>query len=168
MQAGQTGHYVLSTIHTINAIEVISRLRKMNVSNYDISSTLATSISQRLIRKLCPHCKREREFTDEEKKIIQLIGQRYGVEFDLSNAKTYDAIGCDKCNQSGYYDRVAIFETLLVTDPIKELIIKDASTIEIREEAYKEGYKPMIVEGIKKVLNGTTTLRELNSKLLFY
>ena len=168
MQAGQTGHYVLSTIHTINAIEVISRLRKMNVSNYDISSTLATSISQRLIRKLCPHCKREREFTDEEKKIIQLIGQRYGVEFDLSNAKTYDAIGCDKCNQSGYYDRVAIFETLLVTDPIKELIIKDASTIEIREEAYKEGYKPMIVEGIKKVLNGTTTLREINSKLLFY
>ena len=168
MQAGQTGHYVLSTIHTINAIEVISRLRKMNVSNYDISSTLATSISQRLIRKLCPHCKREREFTDEEKKIIQLIGQRYGVEFDLPNAKTYDAIGCDKCNQSGYYDRVAIFETLLVTDPIKELIIKDASTIEIREEAYKEGYKPMIVEGIKKVLNGTTTLRELNSKLLFY
>ena len=168
MQAGQTGHYVLSTIHTINAIEVISRLRKMNVSNYDISSTLATSISQRLVRKLCPHCKREREFTDEEKKIIQSIGQKYGVEFDLSNLKTYDAIGCDKCNQSGYYDRVAIFETLLVTDPIKELIIKDASTIEIREEAYKEGYKPMIVEGIKKVLNGTTTLRELNSKLLFY
>ena len=110
MQAGQTGHYVLSTIHTINAIEVISRLRKMNVSNYDISSTLATSISQRLIRKLCPHCKREREFTDEEKKIIQLIGQRYGVEFDLSNAKTYDAIGCDKCNQSGYYDRIAILK----------------------------------------------------------
>ena len=71
MQAGQTGHYVLSTIHTINAIEVISRLRKMDVSNYDISSTLATSISQRLIRKLCPHCRRERDFTEEEKNIIQ-------------------------------------------------------------------------------------------------
>ena len=123
MQAGQTGHYVLSTIHTINAIEVVSRLRKMEVSNYDISSTLATSISQRLIRKLCPHCKREREFTEEEKKIIQSIGQKYGVEFDLTNAKTYDAVGCDKCNQSGYFDRVAIFETLLITDPIKELIV---------------------------------------------
>lgn len=168
MQAGQTGHYVLSTIHTINAIEVISRLRKMNVSNYDISSTLATSISQRLIRKLCPYCKRERDFTDEEKKIIESIGQRYNVKFDLENAKTYDAVGCDKCNQSGYFDRVAIFETLLITDPIKELIVKDASTIEIREEAYKEGYKPMIVEGIKKVIDGVTTLQELNSKLLFY
>lgn len=168
MQAGQTGHYVLSTIHTINAIEVISRLRKMNVSNYDISSTLATSISQRLIRKVCPYCKRERDFTDEEKKIIESIGQKYNVGFDLSNAKTYDAVGCDKCNQSGYFDRVAIFETLLITDPIKELIVKDASTIEIREEAYKEGYKPMIVEGIKKVIDGVTTLQELNSKLLFY
>ena len=154
--------------HTINAIEVISRLRKMNVSNYDISSTLATSISQRLIRKLCPYCKRERDFTDEEKKIIESIGQKYGVQFDLTNAKTYDAVGCDKCNQSGYFDRIAIFETLLITDPIKELIVKDASTIEIREEAYKEGYKPMIIEGIKKVINGVTTLQELNSKLLFY
>ena len=168
MQAGQTGHYVLSTIHTINAIEVVSRLRKMEVSNYDISSTLATSISQRLIRKLCPHCKREREFTEEEKKIIKSIGQKYGVEFDLTNAKTYDAVGCDKCNQSGYFDRVAIFETLLITDPIKELIVNNASTLEIREEAYKEGYKPMIIEGLKKVINGTTTLEELNSKLLFY
>ena len=168
MQAGQTGHYVLSTIHTINAIEVISRLRKMNISNYDISSTLATSISQRLIRKLCPYCKRERDFTDEEKKIIESIGQKYGFNFDLLNTKTYDAVGCDKCNQSGYFDRVAIFETLLITDPVKELIVKDASTIEIREEAYKEGYKPMIVEGIKKVIDGITTLQELNSKLLFY
>lgn len=168
MQAGQTGHYVLSTIHTINAIEVISRLRKMEVSNYDISSTLATSISQRLIRKLCPNCKREREFTEEEKKIIQTIGEKYDVKFDLTNAKTFDAVGCDKCNQSGYYDRIAIFETLLITDPIKELIVKDASTLEIREEAYKEGYKPMIIEGLNKVISGMTTLEELNSKLLFY
>ena len=168
MQAGQTGHYVLSTIHTLNAIEVISRLRKMNVSNYDISSTLATSISQRLIRKLCQNCRREREFTEEEKHIIESIGTKYGVKFDLSNAKTYDAVGCDKCNQSGYFDRIAIFETLLITDPIKDLIVKNASTLEIREEAYKEGYKPMLIEGINKVLKGITTLEELNSKLLFY
>ena len=168
MQAGQTGHYVLSTIHTINAIEVISRLRKMNVSNYDIASTLATSISQRLIRKLCPYCKKEREFTAEEKQIIGEIGEKYNIKFDLENAKTFDAIGCEKCNQSGYYDRIGIFETLLITDPIKDLIVKNASTLEIREEAYKEGYRPMIVEGIKKVINGITTLTELNSKLLFY
>ena len=168
MQAGQTGHYVLSTIHTLNAIEVISRLRKMNVSNYDISSTLATSVSQRLVRKLCPNCKKERPFTNEEKEIIKKIGDKYGVKFDLENTKTYDAVGCEKCNNIGYFDRIAIFETLLITDPIKELIVKNASTLEIREEAYKEGYKPLIIEGIKKVIEGITTLGELNSKLLFY
>ena len=168
MQAGQTGHYVLSTIHTLNAIEVVARLRKMNVSNYDISSTLATSISQRLIRKLCPHCKRERELTEEERNIIQKIGNKYDVDFNLENVKTYDAVGCDKCNNSGYFDRIAIYETLLITDPIKELIVKNASTLEIREEAYKEGYKPLLIEGIRKVLEGITTLDELNSKLLFY
>ena len=168
MQAGQTGHYVLSTIHTINAVEVISRLRKMNISDYDISSTLATSISQRLIRKLCPHCRRERDMTEEEKQIIQKIGNKYNVEFNLENAKTYDAIGCEKCNNSGYFDRIAIYETLLISENIKELIVRDASTIEIREEALKEGYKPLIVEGLKRVVDGTTTLEELNSKLLFY
>lgn len=168
MQAGQTGHYVLSTIHTLNAIEVISRLRKMNVSNYDISSTLATSISQRLVRKLCPHCKKERPFTDVEKDLIKKIGDKYNVEFNLDNAKTYDAVGCEKCNNSGYFDRIAIFETLLITEPIKELIVKNASTLEIREEAYKEGYKPLLIEGLRKVIDGITTLEELNSKLLFY
>ena len=70
IQAGQTGHYVLSTIHTIDSIEVINRLRKIGVSDYDIASTLATSISQRLVRRLCHECRREREFTEEEKQII--------------------------------------------------------------------------------------------------
>ena len=168
MQAGQTGHYVLSTIHTLNAIEVVSRLRKMNISNYDISSTLATSISQRLVRKLCPNCRRERDFNEQEKEIITKIGNKYGVEFNLDNVKTFDAVGCEKCNNSGYYERIAIFETLLITDNIKELIAKDAPTIEIREEAYKEGYKPLVVDGLRKVVEGTTTLEELNSKLLIY
>ena len=71
-------------------------------------------------------------------------------------------------HNSGYYDRIAIYETLLFTDKIKELIVNGASTIEIRKEALKESYKPLIVEGIRKVINGTTNLEELNSKLLFY
>ena len=83
MQAGQTGHYVLSTIHTIDAIEVITRLRKMGVSNYDISSTLATSVSQRLVRRLCKDCARERDYTEEEKNIITSIANKYGVQVDL-------------------------------------------------------------------------------------
>ena len=97
-----------------------------------------------------------------------MIGNKYNVEFNLENAKTYDAIGCEKCNNSGYFDRIAIYETLLISENIKELIVRDASTIEIREEALKEGYKPLIVEGLKRVVDGTTTLEELNSKLLFY
>lgn len=71
MQAGQTGHYVLSTIHTIDSIEVITRLRKMGISNYDIASILATSVSQRLVRKVCPHCAKKRDFTEQEKEIIK-------------------------------------------------------------------------------------------------
>ena len=168
MQAGQTGHYVLSTIHTLNAIEVITRLRKMNVSNYDISSTLATSISQRLVRKLCPNCRREREFTEQEKEIIRKIGEKYNINYDVDNHKTYDAVGCDQCHHSGYFDRIAIFEILLFEDEIKDLIVRDKSTLEIRDEALKHGYRPLVTQGIERVIDGTTTLDELNSKLLFY
>jgi len=168
MQAGQTGHYVLSTIHTIDAIEVITRLRKMGVSNYDIASTLATSVSQRLVRRICPHCAREREFTREEIEIIKRIGKKSGVEFDFSNKKTYDAIGCEKCNQTGYFGRIGVFEVLVINDEIKELITNDASTIKIRELALQQDYKPLVIDGIQKVLNGVTTLQELNKKLVIY
>ncbi len=168
MQAGQTGHYVLTTIHTLNAIEVVSRLRKLNISNYDISSTLATAISQRLVRKLCPKCRKERPFSDEEKAIINKIGSKYNVNFDVDNKVTYDAVGCSYCNNSGYYERIGIFETLIVTDEIKDLIVSNASSIQIRDKALEQGYKPLVVDGIQKVVDGITTLEELNDKLLFY
>lgn len=164
-QAGQTGHYVLSTIHTIDAIEVITRLRKMGISNYDISSTLATSVSQRLVRRLCPHCAKEREFTDEEIEKINNIGKKYNVEFNLKGKKTYDAVGCKKCNKVGYYERIGIFEILSIDDNIRELISQDASTLKIREQALNGLYKPMIVDGINKVLEGITTLEEIDRKL---
>lgn len=167
IQAGQTGHYVLSTIHTIDSIEVITRLRKMGLSDYDISSTLATSISQRLVRRLCPECKRERDYTEEEKRIIETISKKYGVEFDLSE-KTYDAIGCKHCNNTGYYDRIGIFEMLEITDEIKQEIMNGKSSIEIRNEALKQKYKPLVVDGIRKIVQGYTTLEELNKKLLIY
>ena len=167
IQAGQTGHYVLSTIHTIDSLEVITRLRKMGLSDYDIASTLATVISQRLVRKLCPKCKRERPFDKEEIKIIQSIGKKYGIEYDLSG-KTYDAVGCKYCNNTGYYDRLGIFEILNVTDEIKQEIMNGKSSIEIRQEALKQGYKPLVTDGIRKIIQGHTTLDELNRKLLIY
>ena len=167
IQAGQTGHYVLSTIHTIDSLEVITRLRKMGLSDYDISSTLATVISQRLVRRLCPNCKKARKFNNEEKKIIETIGKRYGVEFDTSGT-TYDAVGCKHCNNTGYFDRFGVFEILNVTDEIKTMIMEGKSSIEIRNEAIKQGYEPLIVDGIRKVTYGDTTLDELNKKLLIY
>lgn len=168
LQAGQTGHYVLSTIHTIDAIEVITRLRKMGVSNYDIASTVATSVSQRLVRKLCKKCARQREFTKEEKDLILQIGERYNIQFDLEGKYTYDAVGCKECNNSGYYDRIGIFEILTIEDKIKELLVNGASSIEIRNEALKGSYKPLIVDGIKKVLTGVTNLSEIDRKIIIY
>ena len=168
MQAGQTGHYVLSTIHTINSIEVVTRLRKMGISNYDIASTLATSVSQRLVRKLCPNCRKERDFTVEEKEIIREIGEKSGVTFDFEGKKTYDAVGCKKCHNSGYYDRIGIFEVLILNDKIRTLISNNASVLEIKEAAVEEGYLPLVIDGLNKVLNGITNLDELNNKLALY
>jgi len=168
LQAGQTGHYVLSTIHTIDAVEVITRLRKMGVSNYDISSTVGTSVSQRLVRKLCKKCAKEREFTNEEKDLIMQIGKKYNVDFNLEGKHTYDAVGCKECNNTGYYDRIGIFEVLLIEDNIKELLVNGASAIEIRNEALKGTYKPLIVDGINKVINGITNLNEIDRKLIIY
>ena len=168
IQAGQTGHYVLSTIHTIDSIEVINRLRKIGVSDYDIASTLSTAVSQRLVRRICPKCRREREFTEEEKNIMSNILEKYGEQVDLSKLRTYDSIGCEHCNGTGFYDRIGIFEFLDVTDEIKELIVSGASSMAIRKKALEENYRPLIVDGINKVLRGETTLEELNKKLLFF
>ena len=168
IQAGQTGHYVLSTIHTIDAVEVITRLRKIGVPDYDISTTVATTISQRLVRKLCPECRREREFSDLEKETIEKLGNKYGTEFNLKGVKTYDAVGCKHCNFSGYYDRIGIFEVLDLTDELKEMIMSGKSSIEIRKVALEQNYRPLVVDGINKVLSGITNMDELNKKLLIY
>ena len=168
MQSGQTGHYVLSTIHTIDSIEVITRLRKMGISNYDISSILGTSVSQRLVRRICPNCAREREFTEEEKSIIRKIGEKYGQDFNLDGVKTYEPVGCKKCNNSGYFDRIGIFEVLIIDDELKEMISENASSYELRKKALQNGYRPLIVDGIQKVIQGITTLEEINNKLIIY
>ncbi len=138
----------------------------MGISNYDISSTVGTTVSQRLVRKLCTKCARKREFTEEEKELINKIGRRYNVEFNLEGKFTYDAVGCSECNNIGYYERTGIFEVLNIEDNVKELIVKGASSIEIREEALKGNYKPLVVEGINKVIDGITTLSEIDKKLV--
>lgn len=166
IQAGQTGHYVLSTIHTIDAVEVITRLRKLGVSNYDIASTLATAASQRLVRRLCEHCAKEREFNEQELEIIKKVEEKYNYKFDLKNKKTYDAVGCEYCNNVGYLERIGIFEVLQINDDLKELISNGESSIKIKKEALKYGYEPIEIDGVRKVVEGITNMKELNKKLL--
>ncbi|MBO5397436.1 MAG: Flp pilus assembly complex ATPase component TadA [Clostridia bacterium] len=168
LQAGQTGHYVLSTIHTINAVEVITRLRKMGISDYDISSTLATAISQRLIRRICPHCAVKRKFTQQEKNIMNKFAEKYGDTFDFTDKYTYDTKGCKECNYTGYLSRIAAFEILEITEPIRELISEGASSLKVREQALKEGYRPLAMDALQKVVDGKVTLEEVNKKLVLF
>ena len=140
----------------------------MGLSDYDIASTLATSISQRLVRKICTKCRKEREFTDKEKKLIEDLANRYNVDLPIKNVKTYDAVGCKYCNDTGYYERMGLFEILDITDDLKELIMAGASSIEIKRKALEGSYKPLVIDGIKKVLQGLTTIDELNKKLVVY
>ena len=168
MQAGQTGHYVLSTIHTIDSIGVITRLRKLGLSNYDMSETLATAVSQRLVRRVCPHCAKQRDFSEDEINIMTKIANKYKVKLNFTNKKTFDITGCEKCNYTGYYDRIGIFEVLIIDDEIRKLISQNAPSEEIRKQALKGSYKPLVIDGIKKVLSGITTLDELNDKLAIY
>lgn len=168
IQAGQTGHYVLSTIHTVNAIEVITRLRKMGISDYDISSTLATSVSERLLRRACPHCAVKRAFTQEEIDIINKFGERYHKYFDFTDKYTFDIKGCKECNYTGYLGRIAAFEVLELSDEIKDLIVTGASSLKVRELAIEQGYKPLVVDAFQKVVDGITTIEEVNKRLALY
>lgn len=166
IEAGQTGHLVLSTIHTIDAIETVTRIRKMQISNYDVSSTIATTISQRLVRRLCDKCKKEHVFTEEEKKFIEKVEKNTGVKFDLDNAKIYEPVGCKYCNDIGYYERIAVFEVLCLDDYLKDMISEGKSSIDIREYAINNTkYKPLVVDGVNKVLEGITTIDELKRKI---
>ncbi len=167
IQAGQTGHFVLSTIHTVDSIEAITRLRKLGVSSYDVGSVLVTCIAQRLVRRVCKDCAKEREFTKEELEEFEKIGNRYNYKFDLEGKHTYQTVGCDKCNHTGYYERIAVIEILNVDDKIKDMIIADEPASEIRKIAYEANYRPLVVDAFNKVLAGITTIDEVKRKLAY-
>ena len=167
VQAGQTGHFVLSTIHTVDSIEVITRLRKLGISSYDIGSVLRTSIAQRLVRRVCKDCAKERPLNEYEIEEFKAIGNRYHYEFDTEGKTTYDIVGCEKCNHTGYYGRIAANEILLINDEIKDMIIQDALISDIRAAAEKNGYRPLIVDAFNKILQGYTVLDEVKRKLAY-
>lgn len=167
IESGQTGHLVLSTIHTIDSVEAITRIKKLGISTYDISSTLVTSISQRLIRRLCEKCKRHHVLTEDEHKYISRIEKSTGEKFEIDETKLFEPVGCQYCNGIGYYERIGAFEILCVTDELKDMISEGASTIEIRKYAIENTpYRPLIADAIRKVLQGVTTIDELKRKII--
>ena len=167
IEAGQTGHLVLTTIHTIDAIEAITRLRKMDISDYDVSSSVVTIVSQRLVRRLCPKCKKPHKITEEDKKYFEQITKVTGVEFNLEKANMFEPVGCKECNNLGYLERIGVFEVLCIDDVLKDMIADGKSAIDIRKYAIENTeYKPLIVDAVNKCLEGVTTISEINKKIV--
>lgn len=155
VQAALTGHIVLSTLHTNDAPSSVIRLVDMGIEPFLISSSVIGVIAQRLVRKICPKCKKEIKITAEIKEILD--------EYEISSNKITlcKGEGCPYCKNTGYKGRVAIFELMMVTENIKEMIIKNASTAKLREMAIKEGMCVLKNDGIKKVCEGITTIDEV-------
>lgn len=155
VQAALTGHIVLSTLHTNDAPSSVIRLIDMGIEPFLISSSVIGVIAQRLIRKICPKCKKEIKITTDMKKILD--------EYEISSNEItlYKGEGCPSCKDTGYKGRVAIFELMIITENIRDLITQNVSTGKIREAAVKEGMCLLKIDGIKKVCEGITTIDEV-------
>lgn len=166
VQASLTGHLVLSTLHTNDAAGVIPRLIDMGVKPYFITPAINAVVGQRLIRKLCPHCRVEHVLTEEEKerveKILAVISPKAGVDIPNELPQIYKAgEGCDKCTGIGYKGRVGIYEIFTMHDNIKQLTAEKAPAFKILQQAIENGMLTMLQDGVLKVLDGVTTLDEV-------
>ena len=177
VESALTGHLVFSTLHTNNAAGVIPRLIDLDVNPKILVSALSLSIAQRLVRKLCVNCKKEEKITDEEMRIIKKIADNakahgkdfndYGVDMNAP-IKIYEAVGCDKCNNTGYKGRMGIFEAIHNDGSIEKIIPNNPSEREIKEVAQNQGSLDMAEDGIVKVLKGITSYSEVGSVVDFY
>ncbi|MEA1939647.1 MAG: type II secretion system ATPase GspE [Candidatus Caldatribacteriota bacterium] len=155
VQAALTGHLVLSTLHTNDAPSSVIRLIDMGVESFLISASVVGILAQRLVRKICPKCKKEIKITPDKKRILK----RLGVED--SEITLYKGEGCPYCKGTGYKGRIAIFELMIITENIVNLIAKNATTGELREEAIREGMQLLKDDGLSKVRRGITTIEEI-------
>ncbi|HLP86887.1 MAG TPA: type II/IV secretion system protein [Candidatus Paceibacterota bacterium] len=172
VESSLTGHLVFSTLHTNNAAGVIPRLIDLEVNPKILVSALSLSIAQRLVRKLCNNCKKEKIANEEEAQVIKNIENvakgnnkdfsNYGVDTN-AELKIYEAVGCDKCNKTGYKGRMGIFEAIHNDANIEQLIIKNPSEREIKGAAAKQKSLSMREDGIIKVLKGITSMEEVKS-----
>ncbi|RUM30038.1 MAG: type II secretion system protein GspE [Aquifex sp.] len=154
VQAALTGHLVLSTVHTNDAPSAITRLKDIGIEPFLIASSVEGVIAQRLVRKICPHCKEPYKPDKEELKELELPEGDYTF---------YRGRGCGHCLGTGYKGRTGIFEVLELDEELKKLINHTQDSNDIRNEAKKKGFKTMLEDGIEKILKGITTSSEVLS-----
>ncbi len=155
INASLTGHLVLSTLHTNDAAGAFVRLIDMGVEPFLVASAVAAVMAQRLVRRLCPVCRRAEALAAKH------TGELVLPDFVKMGDPIFEAAGCDKCGKTGYRGRGGIFELLQVTDAIESLVIARASSTDIREKALAQGMRTLRDDGWRRVLNGSTTLAEV-------
>ncbi len=177
VESALTGHLVFSTLHTNNAAGVIPRLIDLEVNPKILVSALSLSIAQRLVRKLCQNCKKEKQITDEEMRVMKKIidnAKSNGKDFSSygvyvgAKFKIYSPVGCLECNNTGYRGRIGIFEAIHNNAEIEAIIPKNPSEREIKEIAAHQGMLDMAEDGVVKILRGITSYEEVASVVDFY
>jgi general secretion pathway protein E len=156
VQAALTGHLVLSTLHTNDAPTAVTRMLDLGIPAYLINSTLLGVMAQRLVRTLCPHCKAPADPPDDA--TWEAITSPWRAE---KPATTMAARGCLECRMTGYLGRIGLYEIMLMTPALRRLMTHEADDRAIREQAFRDGMKPLRVSGATKVAAGLTTADEV-------
>ncbi len=156
IQASLTGHLVLATLHTNDALSAIVRLQDMGVEPYLVASSLVMAQAQRLVRRLCEHCKIARPITEDDMQALEIESETLSGTTEL-----YEACGCDHCVQTGFLSRVAIYEMVVISDAMRDAIHHGKGLPALRKIAQKEGMKSLRQDGARHVLAGVTTVDEV-------
>ncbi|MBT9584043.1 Flp pilus assembly complex ATPase component TadA [bacterium] len=154
VQAAQTGHLVLSTLHTNDALSTLGRLVLMGVAPYLLASSLLCVIAQRLVRRLCPHCCKPASVSEGAVRLLALAGLSPDCEYR-------EPVGCDQCRYVGYKGRLGLFEMVLVTDRLREMLLAGNSEAELEVVARQEGMRSLLEDGLAKCSQGHTSLEEV-------
>ena len=153
-QAALTGHLVLSSIHANDALGVLFRLLDLGVEPFLISSALVGAVSQRMVRRVCPHCRSLSEVPPDERQVYELeLGER--------PEKLYYGAGCNSCANTGYLGRTGVFEVLMLSEELRRMLLRGASAGEMKAQAISEGMAPMRRSAMLKVQQGITTPYEV-------
>ena len=155
IKASLTGHLVLSTLHTNDAAATITRMMDMGIEPFNVASAVNLIVAQRLVRRICENCKEEHAYSDEE------LGPLHLDADEAADMTTYRGEGCDQCGGTGYKGRQGLYEVMAMTPEMRRMILKSASTAELRDQSVKDGMLTLRMDGIVKLKRGVTTLEEI-------